>query len=80
MTENIAFEGRYGRPWLPARRLRRWFHPSRRNYENGAKKTENFTFEGRYTLGERLMQIPVTLLITAIIVAWGFWMGVIMGY
>lgn len=40
---------------------------------------ENFTFEGRITLLDRLMQIPVGLLISSIIVAWGFWLGVITG-
>lgn len=77
MHENITFEGRYGRPWLSARRLRRWFPPSWRNYENGGRMSENTTFDGRHTLEERVMQIHVTLLITAIFVAWG--MG-IMGY
>lgn len=41
--------------------------------------TENFTFEGQYTILDRLMQIPVCMLITAIIVMWGFWLGVITG-
>lgn len=40
---------------------------------------ENITFEGRYTTLDRLMQIPVGMLITAIIFGWGFWLGVITG-
>lgn len=40
---------------------------------------ENFTFEGRYTLLDRLMQIPVSLLIGASVYLWGFWLGVATG-
>lgn len=41
--------------------------------------TENITFEGRYTTPERLMQVPVSLLIGASVYGWGFWLGVVTG-
>lgn len=40
---------------------------------------ENFTFEERFTLLDRLMQIPMSVCIIAIIYGWGFWLGVITG-
>lgn len=40
---------------------------------------ENFTFEGKYTLLDRLMHITVSLLIGATVFGWGFWVGVVTG-
>lgn len=40
---------------------------------------ENFTFEGRYTLLDRMMQVPVSFLVGASVYSWGFWLGVVTG-
>lgn len=40
---------------------------------------EKFTFEGRYDILDRLMQIPVSLVMGASVYLWGFWLGVITG-
>lgn len=37
------------------------------------------TFDGRYTLPDRLMQVPVSLLIGASVYGLGFWLGVVTG-
>nr|DAW56112.1 MAG TPA: hypothetical protein [Caudoviricetes sp.] len=67
------------RRWLSDKLRRTWFDPSWRNYQTEAEVTENFTFDGRYDLLDRMMQVPVSLLITAIIYGWGFWLGVVTG-
>ena len=36
-------------------------------------------FEGRYTLLDRMMQVPVSLLVGASVYSWGFWLGVVTG-
>lgn len=39
--------------------------------------TENPTFEGRYTVMDRIMQIPAALCIAVAIYCWGMWVGII---
>ena len=40
---------------------------------------ENFTFEGRYTMCDRIMQIPTAACIAVAIYCWGAWLGIVTG-